>query len=90
MKHEYTVEVYKKDNRFKGGERLVEKFDASLVTKEQLDWNCAKKYRERDGYRYTIHETYVERTNYLTGNKYMERYDTPYYCSASSETYWSM
>ena len=31
----------------------------------------------------------VERTNALTGAKYMEREDTPFYCSPSSETYWS-
>jgi len=32
----------------------------------------------------------VERTNLLSGKKFMERSDTPYYCSPSSETYWSM
>ena len=34
--------------------------------------------------------TYVERTNLMTGEKFMESVDTPYYCSPSSETYWSM
>lgn len=32
----------------------------------------------------------VEKTNLMTGEKFMERSDTPYYCSPSSETYWSM
>lgn len=32
----------------------------------------------------------VEKVNMMTGEKYMERSDTPYYCSPSSETYWSM
>jgi len=31
----------------------------------------------------------VEKTNLMTGKKFMERSDTPYYCSPSSETYWS-
>lgn len=32
----------------------------------------------------------VERTNLMSGKKYMERRDTPYFCSPSSESYWSM
>jgi hypothetical protein len=32
----------------------------------------------------------VERTNYMTGVKFMEAADRPYFCSPSSETFWSM
>jgi hypothetical protein len=32
----------------------------------------------------------VERTNFMTGKKFMESVDTPYFCSPRSETYWSM
>lgn len=32
----------------------------------------------------------VERVNLMTGKTFLEDYDTPYYCSPSSETYWSM
>ena len=32
----------------------------------------------------------VERINAMTGKKFMESINTPYYCSPSSETYWSM
>jgi hypothetical protein len=32
----------------------------------------------------------VERVNLMSGKKFMERKDTPYFCSPSSETYWSM
>lgn len=31
----------------------------------------------------------VEKTNLMTGQKFMEAEDTPYYCSPSSETYWA-
>lgn len=31
----------------------------------------------------------VEKTNAMTGEKFMEDEDTPYYLSPSSETYWS-
>jgi len=32
----------------------------------------------------------VERTNLMTGKKYMESQDTPIFCSPASESYWSM
>lgn len=32
----------------------------------------------------------VERTNIMTGKKYMEASDTPRCCSPASELYWSM
>lgn len=34
-------------------------------------------------------ERQVERTNLMSGEKFMESVNTPYYCSPSSETYWS-
>jgi hypothetical protein len=35
-------------------------------------------------------ERMVEKTNMMNGKKFMESINTPYYCSPSSETYWSM
>lgn len=32
----------------------------------------------------------VERVNMMSGKTYMEAEDTPYFCSPSSESYWSM
>lgn len=34
--------------------------------------------------------TMVEKTNMMTGEKFLESENTPYYCSPASETYWSM
>jgi len=34
--------------------------------------------------------TWVERVNIMTSKKFQEDVDTPYFCSPSSETYWSM
>ena len=34
--------------------------------------------------------TYVTRKNMMTGKEYQERFDTPYFCSPSRESYWSM
>lgn len=35
-------------------------------------------------------EQIVQRTHLLNGQPIFERINTPYYCSPSSETYWSM
>lgn len=34
-------------------------------------------------------EKMVERTNIMTGKTFVESVNTPYYCSPSSESYWS-
>jgi len=83
----YTVEIYKADKRKKSGERLIAKNDYATDNKSMLE----KSVRDHlgKGERYEIHATMVTRTSALTGDPYQERYDTPYYCSASSETYWS-
>jgi hypothetical protein len=86
----YTVEVYKKDARTKKGERLVSKTDYKTDNLSMLEHTVKHTYRESQGYRYEIHETYVTRKNLMSGKEFEERYDRPYYCSPSSETYWSM
>lgn len=85
----YTVEVYKQDRRTKTGERRVLKTDYDTLDRDMLEHSVKHTWRESQGYRYEIHETYVTRKNLLSGQEFQERYDTPYYCSPSSETYWS-
>ena len=88
---QYTVELFKKDGRTKAGEKLVEKLDMKEgVSKETISDRISKKFPESKGYRFEIFETYVTKKNLLNGQEFQERYDTPYYCSPSSETYWSM
>jgi hypothetical protein len=86
----YTVEVYKKDARTKKGERLVHKSDYDTTNLSMLEHTVKHTWRSAQGYRYEIHETYVLRKNMMSGVEYKERYDTPYSCSPSSESYWSM
>ena len=84
-----TVEVYKKDKRTKKGEKLVSKEDVelnSVLTRELLS-DQVESYIDTKS-RFEIHTTYVAARNAMNGNKFWERYDTPYYCSPSSETYW--
>ena len=87
---DYTVEVYKKDARTKVGERLVKKFDHKGARKAELKHLYETSWFAKDGYRFEIHETYVTKTNLMGGGTFTERYDTPYYCSPASESYWSM
>jgi hypothetical protein len=83
----YTVEVYKQDRRTKSGERLVHKADYDTDNISQLEHSVRHTWRK--GYRYEIHQTFVTRKNMMNGQEFQERYDTPYYCSPRSETYWS-
>jgi hypothetical protein len=89
----YTLEIYKKDARTKQGERFVGKYDYDRPDRAAMEREIAAlypTYKQRDGYRFEIHETYVLRKNMMGGAEYQERYDTPRCCSPSSEAYWSM
>ena len=86
----YTVEIYKKDARKKSGERLVSKTDYDVTETSMLEHTVKHTYRASQGYRYEIHETFVTKRNLMGGGEFQERYDTPYYCSPASESYWSM
>ena len=86
----YTVEVFKADKRTKSGERQVLKQDYDTDNLLMLEHTVKHTWRAADGYRYEIHATYVTKKNMMNGQEFQERYDTPYYCSPSSETYWSM
>ena len=83
---DYTVEVYKLDKRMKDGKHQFTKQDYENVTLEQME----RMYPVQPRFVRTIHETWVTRVNMMSGREYKERYDTPRYCSPSSEAYWSM
>jgi hypothetical protein len=89
----YTLEIYKLDKRTKEGKRLVGKYDYDRKDVASMEREIAAlypTYKAKDGYEFNIVETYVTRTNMMSGKTFQERYDTPYFCSASSESYWSM
>jgi hypothetical protein len=86
----YTVEIYKRDARTKSGERLVSKTDYEVTEASMLEHTVKHTYRASQGYRYEIHETFVTKQNLMGGAEFVERYDTPHFCSPASESYWSM
>jgi hypothetical protein len=85
---EYTLEIYKSDKRVKGGKRLINKEDFAPSTKAYI--NTVAENKRKLGFIVEVFETYVTKTNLMGGKEFTERYDTPYYCSPSSESYWSM
>ena len=86
----FTVEIYKRDKRVKSGERLIAKNDYDTENLSMLEHTVKHTTRASKGERYEIHATMVTKKNMMSGKEFQERYDTPYYCSPSSETYWSM
>ena len=92
----YTVEIYKVDRRIKptdanpNQERLVSKNDYNTDNLSMLEHTVKHSIRPSKGERYEIHETYRTVVNKMSGELVEERYDTPYFCSVTSDAYWSM
>jgi len=85
---EYTLEIYKSDKRTKEGRRLyaVQEFAPSTVAYISSVAEAKRKL----GFIVEIFETWIEKKNPMTGKTFLEKYDTPYFCSPSSESYYSM
>ena len=89
----YTVEIFKKDARIskrKGGRRFVKALDLKIKNPVLLKQEMKKKYSESKKFIVEVNKTYVKRVNLMSGTEYWERFDTPHFCSPSSESYWSM
>ena len=93
----YTVELYKADKRIKkderygrnkAGLRFIAVEDFAPVTKDYI--NAVAESKRKLGFVAEVFETFVSRKNMMSGKEFQERYDTPSFCSPSSESYWSM
>jgi len=83
---DYVVFYVNSTVEFKSYNRLA---DAVRVTnsKNKKSGKHTFSWAERNWYETNVvHE--VERTNAMTGQKFKELSNTPYYMSPSSETYW--
>ena len=94
-----TAEVYKKDKRIKNtnnrtknkkGLKFISSIDFKDMTEDEITEQLSESWNPKNGYKFKIKKTYVKLRNIMSGQMFYERYDTPYYCSPSSETYWSM
>ena len=85
---EYTLEIYKQDKRTKEGRRLYAKQDFAPSTKDYI--STVAEAKRKLGFIVEVFETFVVQKNLMTGTTFKERYDTPYFCSPSRESFWSM
>ena len=83
----YTLEIYKSDNRVKEGKRLIKVEDFAPSTKDYI--KAVADSKRKLGFIVEMFQTYETKQNLMTGKTYQERYDTPYFCSPSSESFWS-
>jgi len=89
---DWTLEAYRFDKRTKTGDRFLAKYEYCDKTEAEMlaeIKDLQAKLYPTDKFRIDLHETYVTRTNLLSGLEYKEHYKTPNYCSPSSESYWS-
>ena len=74
------------------GFRFIEAMDFHAESEKAAE-ELAKQVHEHRGLdklHFKVYQTYVTRLNAMTNLEYQERYDTPTWCSPSSESYWSM
>jgi hypothetical protein len=90
----YTFLYHKKDLRAKDGERTVYEMDFDIepeLLNQVVDFtsDILKCQRSVKNVRLEVIETFVTRKNYMTGEYFQERYDTSYFSSPCSESFWS-
>jgi hypothetical protein len=73
------------------GFRFIEAMDFQVDSEKEAEELAkqAHKHRGLDKLHFKVHQTYVTNKNLMSGEEYQERYDTPSFCSPSSESYWS-
>ena len=71
---EYTLEIWKKDRRFKDlGRRLYAKQDFAPSTKDYIE--AVAEQKRKLGFIVYVYETYVTRKNMMSGVEFQERYE---------------
>jgi hypothetical protein len=94
MKQDWIVTVYKRDGRYKVGERFVNRYpfggmDQDTVARE-LHALAQQLYPQRDGWRFEVTPATKTVRNLMSGAAVEIAYDTPRCCDPSSELYWTM
>ena len=89
----YTLYIYKRDRRYKAGERL---FSTTVwpVKDDQAMRRTINElyplYKATEGWRMEYVPTMKTVKNLMTGQEVQIPHDTPRSCDPSSELYWSM
>jgi hypothetical protein len=90
---DWTLMVYRFDKRCKEGEKLRGRYEYCNKTEDEMLAEIKDLRRSLyldHMFRIDLYETYVTRTNLMSGKEFKERFDTPHYCSPAFESYWSM
>ena len=93
MKQNYTMYIYKADQRYKAGERLFSTIVWTDRDEEGMKRECAElfdSYPAKKGFRFEYFPTMKTVKNLMTGQDVQIAHDTPWACNPASETYWSM
>ena len=92
MNQDYTMFVYRKDNRYKTGERLfftrVYK-DTDDIGMQEVVNDLRVVYPPSGGWRCEYHPKMMTVRNLMTGVNVEIESDTPWCCNPASESYWS-
>lgn len=91
MKQNYTVYIYKRDRRYKSGERVVLTRVSANQTENDMQRMVRGLYAKFSSLQYRIeyHPTMVTVKNLMTGQDVEIDRDTPWCCNPASESYWS-
>jgi hypothetical protein len=88
----YAVSVWRPDRRTKTGERLHREYTINFATETHALRHVQEVESEHPaGTRVVYRKYWVLKTGYMHPHKgFWEPWNTPYYCSPSSETYYTM
>jgi hypothetical protein len=93
MKQDYTLYIYKRDRRYKAGERLFSTTVWPAMDRDGMRRTVVELYplyKATEGWRMEFHPVTKTVRNLMTGVDVQIPYDTPRSCDPSSELYWSM
>ena len=93
MKQDYTLYIYKRDQRYKAGERLFSTTVWPAMDRDGMNRTVVELYplyKATDVWSMEFHPVTKTGRNLMTGVDVQIPYDTPRSCDPSSELYWSM
>ena len=93
MKQDYTMYIYKRDLRYKAGERLFSTTVWSGQDRDSMNRTITElypTYKATEGWRMEYFPTMKTVKSLMNGQDVQIPHDTPHSCDPSSETYWSM
>jgi hypothetical protein len=89
-RQDYTLYVYKTDNRSKSGEKLVSTRVLNNMDEQTMKTIVEHGLSLNPDHRFEYFPTKITVKNLMTGKDVQIDRDTPWCCNPASETYWSM